>query len=88
MIDGAHVPGQLPLHSDGPAWLRQMSAAPLPAGTDFVSRKCRLYDEYRTEIPFVLWNGGPLIRISLQGYNSGADIDLLLKALHSLINTA
>ncbi|MGH8247253.1 MAG: aminotransferase class V-fold PLP-dependent enzyme, partial [Gammaproteobacteria bacterium] len=74
-----------PLHSDDPAWFRQMAAAPLPADTDLVTLKARLYGEYRVEIPLAAWNGYKLIRVSVQGYNTPADIDVLLKALTDLL---
>lgn len=77
--------GLPPLHSDDPAWFRQMAAAPLPPGTDITTLKARLYDEYHIEVPIGAWNGHKLIRISVQGYNSDADINALLAALGQLL---
>jgi isopenicillin-N epimerase len=45
----------------------------------------RLYDEFRIEIPVFLWNDLPLIRISVQGYNSSDDVDKVVTALKKLI---
>jgi isopenicillin-N epimerase len=73
--------GIAPLHPQSDIWFRQMAAAPLPANTDVVLLKKRLYDEYRVEVPVHELNGSKLIRISVQGYNSKKDIDRLLHAL-------
>jgi len=73
-----------PLHSSADHWFAQMATAPLPADTDLVTLKNRLYDEYRIEVPLIAWNGYKLIRISIQGYNTKRDIDKLCKALTEL----
>jgi isopenicillin-N epimerase len=73
--------GLPPLHSDADHWFRQMFAAPLPADTDIIALKQKLYDEYRIEVPLIDWNGHKLIRVSIQGYNSQKDTDALLSAL-------
>lgn len=62
----------------------QMAAAVLPPIADLPAFKQRLYDEYLVEIPCVQWNGRQFIRISIQGYNSAADVDGLLAALESM----
>lgn len=80
-----NLTGLAPLHSKADNWFRQMIAAPLPADTDIVQLKNRLYDEYRIEVPLVEWNGNKLIRVSVQGYNTKRDIDKLLKALSVLL---
>ena len=73
--------GLAPLHAPAGDWFRQMVAVPLPADTDLVRLKSRLYDEFKIEVPLVAWNGSKLIRVSVQGYNSRRDINKLLKAL-------
>ncbi|NJC97352.1 MAG: aminotransferase [Anaerolineales bacterium] len=73
------------LHPQAGGWFRQMAAAPLPAGTDILLLKQRLYDEYRVEIPVLEWNGNKLVRISVQGYNTERDVDILVRALSSLL---
>ena len=77
--------GSPPLHSQADHWFRQMTAAPLPQDTDLVALKTRLYDEYRVEVPLAAWNGKKLIRVSIQGYNTSQDVDVLLDALSSLL---
>ena len=64
---------------------RQVAIAPLPLLKDFRVMKTELYDTYRVEVPLVEWNGRDLIRVSVQGYNSPADIDGLLAALENLL---
>jgi isopenicillin-N epimerase len=76
-----------PIHSDDDSWFAQMFAAPLPADTDIVTLKSRLYDEYRIEVPLVEWNKMKLIRVSVQGYNSSRDVNHLLRALTELLKT-
>lgn len=73
--------GLAPLHTDAEAWFRQMFTAPLPARTDSVALKVRLYDEFRIEVPLTEWDGHKLIRVSIQAYNSRRDVDRLLRAL-------
>ena len=77
--------GQAPLHSDPDTWFAQMAVATLPADSDLVSLKSRLYDENRIEIPLIAWNEKKLIRLSVQGYNSRRDMDRLLSALKKLL---
>jgi isopenicillin-N epimerase len=60
-----------------------MGIAPLPK-TDLAVLKRRLYDEYNIEVPLVQWQDKQFIRISIQGYNTPQDVDLLLKALKTL----
>jgi isopenicillin-N epimerase len=74
------------LHPQTGTWFRQMAAAPLPAETDVVLLKKRLYDEHRIEVPVHEWNGNKLIRVSVQGYNTKRDIDKLIKALSVLLD--
>lgn len=75
--------GLVPLSSDD--WFAQLTTAPLPANTDLIALKTRLYDEYRIEIPLIAWKDKKLIRISIQGYNTKRDVDRLLSALPKLL---
>jgi isopenicillin-N epimerase len=67
---------------------RQMAVAPLPPIADLERFQARLYDEYRIEIPCISWGPHQFIRLSVQAYNSSADIDALLKALEVLLPQA
>ncbi|MGQ0605178.1 MAG: aminotransferase class V-fold PLP-dependent enzyme [Anaerolineales bacterium] len=63
-----------------------LAPAPLPP-CDVAVLKSRLYDEYRIEVPVYRWQGRPVIRVSLQAYNSRDDVDKLLDALAALLPT-
>jgi isopenicillin-N epimerase len=63
----------------------QMGTIPIPQILKLVEMKERLFSEYKIEIPCIEWNGKHFIRLSVQGYNTGAEIDLLIQALSILI---
>jgi isopenicillin-N epimerase len=70
-----------PLESE---FYTQMGIAPLPKSR-LPELKIRLYDEYRVEIPLIQWNDRQFVRISVQGYNTIGDIDVLISALTVLL---
>lgn len=70
-----------PLDSD---FYAQMGIAPL-SNSDLGLLKRRLYDEYRVEVPLIQWEDRQFVRISVQGYNSQDDIDILVSALEVLL---
>ena len=72
------------LTPDDAAWFSQLSALPLPA-CDLDALKTRLYNEYQIEIPVITWNQRHFVRISIQGYNTRADVDTLIAALRELL---
>lgn len=65
-------------------WFGQMVTLPLPP-CDADALKRRLYDDYRIEVPIVVWRGKPHIRLSYQAYNTPSDTDRLLDALRALL---
>ncbi|HAY85301.1 MAG TPA: aminotransferase [Chloroflexi bacterium] len=69
---------------DGPQWLGQMAAIPLPK-VNMLRLKQRLYREHRVEVPVYDWQGQPFLRISVQGYNTEHDLLALENALASLL---
>ncbi len=75
----------LPSFYSDDSWYVQMAAAPLPPQTDLEKVKSRLYNEYHVEAPLIDWHGSRLIRVSIQGYNSAADIHQLNRALALLL---
>ena len=81
ICDLTQMPPPYPLDSD---LYSQMGIAPLPP-SDLVALKVRLYDEYRIEVPLVEWQGHQFVRISVQGYNTQADVDALVEALRVLL---
>jgi isopenicillin-N epimerase len=70
---------------DTPAWFGQMFSTRLPAGTAVDQLKAILYDEFQIEIPVISWEGQPMLRVSIQGYNDTLDTERLLAALSSLL---
>ncbi len=66
----------------------QMVSLLLPRLADRRAFQARLYRDYRIEIPCVDWGPHHLIRVSVQGYNTPAEIDALLNALADLLPQA
>ena len=62
-----------------------MAIAALPPITDLPAFKKQLYDDFRVEIPCIQWGDRQFIRISIQGYNTVADMDILLSALEAML---
>jgi isopenicillin-N epimerase len=62
----------------------QMVAMPIP-DCDVDQLKRDLYDKYAIEIPVFKWQDTCIVRLSVQGYNSKPQMDLLLKALTELL---
>lgn len=76
--------GLAPATPDTPAWYAQMGAFPLPACDGELLQR-RLYDEFAVEIPITTWNTQHLVRISVQGYNTPADVETLVEGLTRLL---
>jgi isopenicillin-N epimerase len=72
--------GLPPITPDSPQWFAQMAALPIPH-CDLDVLKRRLYDEFHIEIPTVEWNGRHFLRLSIQGYNTREEVDVLIRAL-------
>lgn len=62
----------------------QMVAMPV-ADCDPAVLQRRLWDEYRIEIPCYRWQDHCIVRLSVQGYNSQSQMDLLVAALQALV---
>ena len=65
-------------------WLGQMATILFPMA-DVDAFKNTLYDDYKIEIPTMAANGKSAFRISIQGYNSEADVDQLIDVLKNMI---
>jgi len=70
--------------SEGEKWFGQMVSARLPE-VDIDDLQAKLYSQYQIEIPLMRWNDQPLIRVSIQAYNSQDDVDKLLEVLSQLL---
>jgi isopenicillin-N epimerase len=76
--------GAVPISPDSPDWYGQMATIPLPpCHVEEVKR--RLYDEFRVEIPMIAWNDRQYVRVSIQAYNTRADVDCLIEALRAVV---
>jgi isopenicillin-N epimerase len=74
----------LPIYSDN-HFFAQMVTIPLPPIQEPLLLKKLLLDCYKIEIPVIEWNERHYLRLSVQGYNSPADIDILEKVLKNLL---
>ena len=63
----------------------QMVAMPVP-DCDPVFLKRRLLEDYNIEIPCFKWQAHTIARVSVQGYNTQAQMDLLVKALKAVLS--
>ncbi len=72
-----------PITPDTPTWTAQMASFPLPP-CDPAALQERLWEDYRVEVPVTTWNGRAFLRVSVQGYNTQADLEALLSALGDL----
>jgi len=85
------LPGVESLHAGtgsaaGPApgggWTVQMEAVSVEGIAPQVLKE-RLYGVHRVEVPVSDWQGRTVLRASLQGYNTSADVDALVGAVKS-----
>jgi isopenicillin-N epimerase len=80
----AELTGLEPLLADDPRLFAQMATLPLPA-CDTAALKRRLYDDHGVEIPVMEWGDLAFLRVSVQGYNTRADIERLLAAVADVL---
>ncbi len=74
-----------PLYLLDSDFYHQMGTIPIPKMKDLTELKARLYNEFRIEIPCLEWNNQHFLRLSVQGYNSEDEIDLLVSAVNKLL---
>ncbi len=77
--------GLEPLYPSGAGYFHQMGSVSLPPIPDLPAFKEKLFEKYRIEVPCFDWNGKPLLRISMQAYNTPDDVDCLLDALGEML---
>ena len=65
-------------------WFAQMVTLPIPNQFPPDVLQKRLLDEFHIEIPVISWQHRSFVRLSVQGYNSPAEIQQLLEALQEL----
>jgi isopenicillin-N epimerase len=76
--------GLAPIQPDSPDWYAQMVSLRLPPCNERRLQQA-LYDRFRIEVPVLRWHDAPLIRVSVQGYNTRADIEALVRGLSKLL---
>ncbi len=74
------LPGIQPLYPDNNDMYFQFFAVALPP-CDVAEVKQRLYDEFNIEVVVMEMNSQPLLRVSVQAYNTPQDMDALIDAL-------
>lgn len=77
----------LPAFSSPEFCAPQMVSMAVPA-CDTAQLQKDLMARYRIEIPCFTWNGHHIVRVSAQGYNTQANMDLLVQALTDLLPRA
>lgn len=72
---------------DGDDWFGQMAAMPLPMreGVTVETLKDALWERNGVEVPITDWQGQRFVRVSIQAYNSAADVERLMEGLHALL---
>jgi isopenicillin-N epimerase len=72
---------------DSTEWWMQMCAMPipLPAGTSAETFQARLWDDFQVEVPITEAGPWRFVRVSIQAYNSAADVDRLVEGLSQLL---
>ncbi|MBN2045105.1 MAG: aminotransferase class V-fold PLP-dependent enzyme [Anaerolineales bacterium] len=73
------------VYSDQAAPFVQMAVVRLPRVREISAFQRELLQKYRIEVPCIDWNGQHFIRISVQAYNTEADLDTLVDAVEELL---
>ena len=76
--------GLLPVTADAPELYAQMTGF-LLSDSDPEGLQTRLRGEFSIEVPVILFDGRPVLRVSVQGYNSPSDLEALLSALERML---
>jgi isopenicillin-N epimerase len=81
-----NLTGMPPISPDSPEWWVQMRAVPLPITPNLPAPELqkRLWEDWQVEVPLTEWQGKRFVRISIQAYNSAADVERLLDGLQQL----
>ncbi len=85
LVQTTSLTGEEPLYSSHSDWFAQMVTIPLPESIDLSRVRNELLEKYHIEVPFMLWNGHPYVRVSFQAYNSRDDLKAFTNALQQLL---
>ena len=69
---------------DSTTWFSQMFTARLPEGIPDRLRD-KMWEDHRIEIPIYTWNDQPLVRVSVQAYNTPEHMDRMVSAIAAYI---
>ena len=78
------VTGLESISPESSEWFNQLVTIRVPP-MDLAKLKTRLYDEFKIEVPVVLWNDQHFIRVSYQGYNDEGDMEKLVEAMRRVL---
>lgn len=78
------ITGLEPVCPDSTAWFSQMFTARLPQHS-WEALRDNLWPEFKIEVPVPNWNEQPMIRISVQAYNTPEDMERLLGAIEKYL---
>lgn len=82
------IPGVTALHPEGEVgtgeWMGQMEAVAV-RGVVPLDLQRRLYDEHAVEVVVQRWNGRAVLRVSIQAYNTHADVDALVEGMEAVL---
>jgi isopenicillin-N epimerase len=80
------ITGMPPVSSDSSDWWVQMVVAPIPIRGNLSVKEIqhRLWEDFQVEVPITDWQGHRFVRVSIQAYNSVADVERLLEGLRQL----
>ena len=81
--------GLPPISPDTTDWWMQMRAIPLPrTETPAHDIQRRLFDDFQIEVPIIDWQDHRFVRVSIQAYNTPRDVDRLVDALATILDTS
>lgn len=83
----AEMTGLTQISPNDSSWFAQMTALRIPSGGTSTLKQ-RLLEEYSIEIPTTGWKDQSYVRLSVQGYNTREDVELLIDALSKLLPEA
>lgn len=78
------VTGLESISPESDEWFNQLVTIRVPP-MDLAQLKTRLYDEFKIEVPVVMWNNQHFIRVSYQGYNTEEDMEKLVVATKKIL---
>lgn len=79
----AEMTGLPPICPDSPEWISQLCVLPMPTSPEIDLG--RLWKQYQIEAPITAWRDRRFVRISIQAYNTPADIERLIEAIGAVV---